>query len=385
MTTESAILFVDDDPLILAGFQRTLRKQFTIRTANNGAEAIKIVHEDKNISVIIADMNMPQMDGITLLKNIKSVNPNIVRVMLTGAHDQGTAMSAINGGQIFRFITKPCDSALVERVIHDALEQYQLITAEKNLLEQTLHGAIHLLTDILAFVNPDNFGRLERLRGDIRRLCTAMQVSKAWEVEVATMLSPIGRTALPSSVQQKADSGTPLDPVEADLIMRVPETGSMLLVNIPRLENVSNIVLYQNKRFDGGGFPLGSIAGERIPIGARILCFLLALDRLEKTGLSRARAISQLQQDIGAFDPAVISAAIICLPGRDGNTERPVIEVTIDKLRAGHVLRRDLCATDGRVLLTVGQVITQSMIGLLAGHLRLGTIHQPLLVEEIPL
>lgn len=384
MPTSRLVLFVDDDPSVLAGFQRTLRKQFDMRTAASGPEALAVMKQDGPFAVIVADMNMPGMDGLALLQAAKSASPDTVRIMLTGAHDQGTAIAAINGGQIFRFLTKPCQSEIVAQVVKDALEQHRLITAERDLLEQTLHGAIRLLTDILAFVDPDSFGRLERLRGDIRRLCTALQIAHPWEVEVAAMLSPIGRTALPPAVLQKSDSGGALDAVERDLLMRIPETGSMLLANIPRLETVSAIVLYQDKRFDGGGFPQDSVSGERIPMGARVLALLRSLDRLERGGLSRGRALGELAHDDGAFDPAVLAAAAQCLPGRDGTIERPLVEVTLAGLRPGHVLRRDIRTSDGVVLLGMGQVITQALLGRIANYLRLGTISEPLLVEQLP-
>lgn len=384
MPASTMVLFVDDDPSVLSGFQRTLRKSFTLRTAASGPEALLVMQADGPFAVIVADMHMPGMDGLALLQAVKTASPDTVRIMLTGAHDQATAISAINGGQIFRFLNKPCQSEVVAQVVTDALAQYRLVTAERDLLEQTLHGAIRLLTDILAFVDPDSFGRLEHMRSDIRRLCSALKIPQPWEVEVAAMLSPIGRTALPPAVLQKAESGGSLDAVERDLLMRIPETGSMLLANIPRLDVVSSIVLYQDKRFDGGGFPQDSTAGERIPLGARVLALLRALDRLERSGMPRGRALGELAHDQGAFDPAVLACAAQCLPSRDGKVERPLVEVSVADLRPGHVLRRDLRTSDGMVLLGMGQVITPALLGRISNYLRLGTISGPLLVEQIP-
>jgi len=143
-------------------------------------------------------------------------------------------------------------------------------------------------------------------------------------------------------------------------------------------------VLYQDKRFDGGGFPQDSVAGERIPLGARVLALMRALDRLERAGTPRGRALGELAHDQGAFDPAVLTAAAQCLPGRDGSVERPLVEVTVAGLRPGHVLRRDLRTSDGLVLLSMGQAITQPLLGRIANYLRLGAISEPLLVEQIP-
>jgi HD-GYP domain-containing protein (c-di-GMP phosphodiesterase class II) len=198
------------------------------------------------------------------------------------------------------------------------------------------------------------------------------------------MLAHIGRTTLPPEILQKADSGTALSSIEKDLLTQVPETGSMLLANIPRLEIVSGIVLYQNKRWDGSGFPFNSVSGTNIPLGARILAVIRALDQLERTGMSRGQALGELARDQGAFDPDVLKAATSWLPSRKNGVALPLRHVTVAELRPGHVLRSNVITSDGLMLIGIGQVITQPLIGRLSGFMRLGTIKEPLIVEELP-
>ena len=77
-----------------------------------------------------------------MLRKAQEISPDTVRLMLTGNADQKTAADAVNQGHVFSFLTKPCSPEMMSTVITNALKQYHLIRAEKELLEQTLNGAI---------------------------------------------------------------------------------------------------------------------------------------------------------------------------------------------------------------------------------------------------
>ncbi|MBU0961171.1 MAG: response regulator, partial [Proteobacteria bacterium] len=136
------ILLVDDEPNVLQSMQRQLRKRFNITTAESGNDALAKLKEQGPFAVIISDMRMPGMDGVQLLSRVKSTFPDTVRIMLTGNADQETATEAVNVGQIFRFLNKPCSTAVLATSIALAVRQYNLITAEKELLNKTLKGSI---------------------------------------------------------------------------------------------------------------------------------------------------------------------------------------------------------------------------------------------------
>ena len=127
------ILCVDDDANILAGFKRSLRKDFVIYTAESGDEAIKILLKDGPFAVIVSDMQMPGTNGVKFLSLAKKMAPESVRIMLTGNADQKTAMDAVNEGSIFRFLTKPCSSLTLTQALNAALEQYRLIRVGKKI------------------------------------------------------------------------------------------------------------------------------------------------------------------------------------------------------------------------------------------------------------
>lgn len=127
------ILFVDDEINVLHGYRRNLRSLFDVHIAQSGKEALKIISEQDDFAVVISDYRMPEMDGIELLHEVRKISPDTIRIILTGYADMQIAIEAINEGNIFRFLTKPISNDKLINTINDALEQYRLITTEKEL------------------------------------------------------------------------------------------------------------------------------------------------------------------------------------------------------------------------------------------------------------
>ena len=158
------ILCVDDEPNILLAMERQLRKQFEIHTEVGPVLGLQAIAEKGPFVVVVSDLRMPVMDGIEFLTRVRAVSPNTVRVMLSGQADMDAAVAAVNQGNIFQFLTKPCPVDTLTRALNSAVEQHRLITAERELLEQTLRGSIAVLSEILSLVNPLAFGRAQRIR-----------------------------------------------------------------------------------------------------------------------------------------------------------------------------------------------------------------------------
>ncbi len=121
---KARILLVDDDPMLLAGLKRQLRREFDVFTAGGAQEALAVMGDSGPFSVVISDFRMPGMNGIELLSRVKDLNPDTVRMMLTGSTDLSTAVQAVNEGNIFQFHLKPCPSDTLARAIHDGIAKY---------------------------------------------------------------------------------------------------------------------------------------------------------------------------------------------------------------------------------------------------------------------
>ncbi|MFN2354083.1 MAG: response regulator, partial [Desulfopila sp.] len=202
------ILFVDDEPHVLDSMRRQLRKRFQVITAPSGTEALEKIKHEGPIAVVVSDMRMPEMDGIELLSLIKELSPDTVRLMLTGNADQETAMEAVNKGQIFRFLTKPCPVSMLAPSLALALRQHRLITAEKELLDKTLKGSIKVLSDLLSFSKPAAFSAGVRIRSLVLEIAQKIDYKNSWQLEIAALMSQIGCITLPGEIMDTMDDGT---------------------------------------------------------------------------------------------------------------------------------------------------------------------------------
>jgi response regulator RpfG family c-di-GMP phosphodiesterase len=376
----SRILFVDDDPNVLAAYQRTLRKRFAVDTAQSGDDGLSLLEKEGPYAVIIADMQMPGMNGIQFLKRVMEKAPESVRLMLTGNADQKTAVDAVNQGHVFSFLTKPCPTESLESALENALRQYRLVLAEKELLEETLNGSIKVLTDILALVDPEAFGRAQRLREEIRAVACWFGVPRAWELELGAMLSQIGTVAIPPAVLKRARAQETLAGPEKDMLTRVPETGANLLANIPRLGPVAEIVRYQHKNYDGSGFPLDEVRGEEIPIGARILRVLSDLIAIESPRRTRAEAFGELKNTAGVYDPKVLDAVASCFDIYLGAAHPEHRNILFRELRVGQVLAADIQTKDGTLVVAAGAKISPPMLQKLQNFMDLTGLREPIVI-----
>ena len=127
------VLLVDDEENVLSSLKRALRGEFfEVSTTTNPQEAISLA-ETGNISLIVSDHQMPDMTGVEMFKQIKTINPHIIRIMLTGKADLEDTVEAINEGEVFRFIRKPWDDIDLKITIRHALMQYDLWTQNQYL------------------------------------------------------------------------------------------------------------------------------------------------------------------------------------------------------------------------------------------------------------
>ena len=122
------ILLVDDEPKVLAAIKRQLRKEFRFETALSGEEALKIIDEKGPFAVVVSDYQMPGMNGIDFLCKVKTVDPDTVRMMLTGSADMSTAIQAVNEGSIFQFHPKPCPAETLGKAIKSGIDKYRETT-----------------------------------------------------------------------------------------------------------------------------------------------------------------------------------------------------------------------------------------------------------------
>ncbi len=144
---QSTVLLVDDEPNLLDALARTLRHTpYQVLTATSGQAALDLLGTTQ-IDVIVADEMMPGMTGTELLTRARTEHPSVMRVILTGQAKLESAVAAINEGEVYRFLTKPCNPADLAITIQHALQHKALMDQAQRLL-RTVECQSRLLEQI---------------------------------------------------------------------------------------------------------------------------------------------------------------------------------------------------------------------------------------------
>jgi response regulator RpfG family c-di-GMP phosphodiesterase len=374
---EKKVLFVDDDRNVLDGFRRQLWNRFKLVAALGPTEGMNIIKTQGPFAVVIADMRMPEENGIQFLKKVKTVAPLTTRMLLTGNADLGTALDAINEGEIFRFLTKPCPSELLIKSILAGLEQYRLVTVEKLLLEGTLSSSIAVLCEILSLVNPEAFGRSSRVLRYVEAMARHMGIENTWSITTATLLSQIGCAVLPLQILQKVHAGKTLSRKESQVFQQHPYIAADLIAKIPRMEPVAKIIRYQAMSFDERTEAQGEGIISEAPVEARILKVALDFDGLESAGLSKTAAFNQLQQQKDQYDPAVLDA-MKCSFADEIKYE--LKSAVVSELVEGMILAEDLRSSGDALLASKGYKVNRPLMVKLLNFKQMSGIREPFMV-----
>lgn len=354
------ILCVDDEPQVLEGLALHLRRHYEMFTAVSGPLALATLESEPTVAVIVSDMRMPGMDGASFLARSRAVAPDAVRILLTGEADINSAIQAVNEGQIFRFLTKPCPPSTLLAAIEAAVHQHRLVTAERVLLEQTLHGSIKALTDLLAVVSPASFGRATRIKKLVTGIIDRLGLADRWQVEVAAMLSQIGCVTLPPETAERVYYGHPLSPDEQRLVARVPQITQDLLQNIPRLEDVREILRTYTRAYVLDPSELADRNRAIAVRGAEILKVAVDFDALDSAGgPSSELALETLRGRVGHYDKEVLEALA---SHRGAKPHSDVRELPTNQLRPGMILAEDVKLRSGALLCARGYEISERFL-----------------------
>jgi response regulator RpfG family c-di-GMP phosphodiesterase len=366
------LLCVDDEPNVLEGLQRTLRKKCDVSTSPSGEAALNRLAAGETFEVVISDMRMPSMNGATLLSRFRDTAPDTVRLLLTGYAELDAAIAAVNQGNVFRFLTKPCPPEVLIPAIEAAAAQYRLVTSERVLLEQTLVGSIRALTEALSLARPEAFIGQARQYERARKLAEFLRVPDAWHVEVASMLGSVGYIVLPDDVIAKAHAGVPLDATEREMIKRLPEVAERVLAHIPRLDNVRAVLKHQF--LDAG--PKGRRPSDA-PLGAIIMSVLRDLAAAEARSADFAAAVAHLRTRSDKYDTAILDAVEeVCRP------PAPVVHsFRVVDLRPGMRFVDDVKARTGLLLVAKGQRATEPLLERLRNFALRADIVEPIPCE----
>ncbi len=354
------VLCVDDEPQVLAGLALHLRRRYELLAATSGAGALEALKRDPGIAVVVSDMRMPGMDGAAFLRQAREVAPETVRMVLSGQADLNAAIAAVNDGQIFRFLTKPCPPQTLLAAVEAAVEQHRLLTAEHVLLQQTLHGSLAVLSDVLALTNPLAFGRACRTRQLVGELARRLGLAQARQIEIAGMFSQLGAITLSPETVEKVYYALPLEEEEQRQVARGAKVVEQLLANIPRLELIREILAGYFDPHHAGGAPLLSAEAELATLGAQLLRAAVEFDVLEAQGQGPQQALETLR----ARSPGLLPRVLDALDEARGHASagRDIRSIPLAALQTGMVFAEDVKLSSGVLFVARGLEVTPGLI-----------------------
>jgi response regulator RpfG family c-di-GMP phosphodiesterase len=355
-TNKAHILCVDDEPRVVEGLVLHLRRDYHVHIALSGEEALQKLREYRKMAVIVSDMRMPVMDGATLLKRVMRSYPTVTRLLLTGEPGRDAAISAVNEGQIFRFLTKPCPTEQLKAALDAAVIQHRLMNAERELLQETLIGCIQALVDVLAITNPVAFGRASRIKRIAMEFATSLGCEGYWQLEAACMLSQLGYLSLPVELVEKLYYGERLTTEEQILADGVPQVTDKLLGHIVRLEPVLQILTAAANTNDQQVRALGD---GTIGLGARILSLVLHYDSLVTQGKTSDVALQSARGKVGRYSEALLDKFTQFIGGGPGSEMR---EIPLHMVEPGMTIMHDLRTPLGMLLVPRGFEVSEPFL-----------------------
>ena len=366
--TVNRVLLVDDEPAVLQGLVRQHRKHFDLVPAVGPEAAIEALEKNGPFALVVSDYQMPNMNGAQFLAKSREIDPDMIRIMLTGQADLTTAADAVNRGNVFRFLTKPCEPEMFRAVLEAGIQQYSLVNAERMLLEHTVKGAIEVMAEILSLAHPTAFGRAVRVRDYVAHVVKKLRLRDPWLYETAALLSQIGCAAIPNDVFERLGKGEQLPEEQLDMLSRHPQLSGDLLDKIPRLQTVAEIVRLQQAT------KLDTKKHEKVVIiGSRILAAALDFEELLSVGAKPASAMEAMRGSDVVYDERILAALASATVDRE---ESSIVLLPLSKLRIRMTLEEDVRNSAGMLIVTRGHKLTVSSLQRLRNYADLGLLQK---------
>ncbi len=410
------ILIVDDEEIVLVALRDTLlREGYKVVSSPHAVHALSILN-NQQFSVVISDHQMPMITGLDFLAQVKQIQPDATRILITAVLSLGTVIDAINKGEIYRFVVKPWLREELLATVKNAVQRYELTrknsvlygetlamnarlmelnrsleaqvakVAEQNKSLQKLTAAqdfnfrqsVELCVQTMHMFYPSLGNQARR----VAALCNAMSrelnlpLEQHQSLEISALIHDIGLVGCQRQLIKKwAETPNEMTEAERALIHQHPVLGEELARFSDQLHGVGPAIRGHHERYDGTGFPDG-LKADKIPWLARLLAVAVAYVEQPASGTAARDAVAR---GSGAdYDPEAVRAFLkalpkVTLPGKQR-------QVSLADLRPGMVLAEGVYEAGGILLIPDGQQLTATYIAKLMFHNQVKPIEQSLAV-----
>lgn len=356
MATEILLVEDDDDDALLIGSAlKDVEFDGRMRRARSIAE-IEAIGSD--VDVALLDLMLPDASGFQGMRQLRERFPALPIVVLTGHDDRDLARRAIREGAQDYIPKGELTGHLLSRVIRYSIERQHELDLERELLEQTLGGAVSVLSEVLSLTSPAAFGRGVQLQRVVQSVVEHLPVEDGWQIQLAAVLSQLGCIGLPDDLLERASNGR-LTERDSESWSDHPRIGRELIQRIPRLLEVAEIVGYQHVGLSSPQAKALRNEGQELPLGARVLKVVVDWDDLLRAGMGEKPAMADLRSRAGDYDTRVLAALERALEER---TLFVRIEVSIEELRPGMIVDRAIELSDSTLLVPRGFEVTHALL-----------------------
>ncbi len=344
------VLLIDDDPQIGAGLRRALNRDVQLELAADAAEALILLRDRGPFEIVVCDLSMPGMDGLSLMQHVRRLWPEAQRIMLSGEAQMQHALHALNDNLIFRFLLKPCPIETMRSALTAAHQQHSLLKAERELMEQTWRGSVAALFDVLALAHPAAFGRADRLAQHATEICQALNVPDAWRVITAARLTQLGAHGISSASAAALEQNRGLSVDNMQELLALPLAAARILAHIPRLEAILEILRA------AAAPPTGAV----LPLEPAIVRLVNHVDLLASSGLSSGETIDALTDTCPEYPVSVLS--VLHRRESDASKIPATASMRLSEVTLGMRFTSEVRTPHGLLLSTRGQLVTQSLL-----------------------
>ena len=329
LMNKEKILIIDDELAPRESIRMVLKDKYAVSTATGAHEGLDMMSQNP-VDLVVMDIKMPKMDGISALQEIKKQHPDTEVVLLTAYASLETARDAIRFGA-FDYLIKPFDKDNVLLVVEKGLKkrrankglqlerdilldratylEEQVDSARTNIMRY-YEGTVEALNSTIDAKDHYTFNHSSRVAKLSSKLAEAFGADEKTTKEImhAASIHDIGKIGIEENILNK-NGGLTDD--EYELIKKHPAIGVRIIQSIPFLEEAIPVILYHHERYDGKGYPEG-IEGENIPLAARIVGVADAVDammsdRPYRAALSIDDVLKELKDKSGTqFDSQIV-------------------------------------------------------------------------------
>jgi response regulator RpfG family c-di-GMP phosphodiesterase len=410
------ILIVEDEEIVLVALRDTLlREGYSIVASPHAIHALSVL-KAQPFSVVITDQQMPMVTGLEFLAQVREIQPDATRILITAVLSLSTVIDAINKGEIYRFIVKPWLREELLATVKNAVQRYELISrnarlqaatqamnrqlqelnlalesqvarvAEQNAQlqefarsqEENLRRSVELCVQTMRTFYPTLGNQARRVAAMCQAMADGSGMSPAQKqtLEISGYIYDIGLVGVPRQlIKRWQEQPAGLSEAEWALIRQHPILGQELAAFVQQLTAVGPTIRGHHERYDGTGYP-DRLRGTDIPWLARLLAVAVAC---AESRLEPKLAHEMISQGSGTvFDPEAVRLFLRTVPKAVVPGRQRL--VPLSDLSPGMVLAEGIYSENGMLLIPDGQRLTATYIAKLLNYNRINPIAQSLMV-----